>query len=157
MLDVTLAVRTEVWFNVNTKSLGEGIINVDEIFTTTVCNVECLTCCLMRCETCFEVSFNHIVDIGEVARLLAIAIDGRLFTIHEHLDKLWDNCCICSIRLLTTTKYVEVTHTVCIKTIVASVLLCPFLIATLGESVRRKKVASTILSLGEVRLIAIDR
>ena len=67
MFDVTGTVWTELRFHIYTKCFGETIIDVNEILTPTVCNIECLTCGRRRSETCLEIRLNDILDISEVS------------------------------------------------------------------------------------------
>ena len=60
----------------------------------------------------------------------SITIDGRLFIIQKLFDKLGDYGGIRPMRILTTTKHVEVTQAYRLQPIVTTILLSPVLICT---------------------------
>ena len=111
----------------------------------------------MGCETCLEVGLDDILDIGEVAALLAITIDAALLTADEKLDELRENGGIGPVGVLSASEDIEISQAVGVEAVVTGVLLRPLLIGPLGDGVGGEEVAFATFCLGQVGLVAIDR
>ena len=157
MFDITCTIRTELWFHIYTKSLGETVVYIDEVFATTVRDVECLTSSRRRRKTCFEIGLYNVLNVSEVTRLFTIAIDMALLTINEKFEELRNNCCISSIRILTTTKDIEVAHAVGVKVVMLGILLSPLFVTTLADCIRTEKITFNTFFFRKVRFITIYR
>ena len=157
MLNITCSIWTEFRLNIYTKCFSQAIINVNQIFTPTICDIKSLTGSFTWSETCLKVSLYYILNISKITRLPAITIDAAYLTVKQLLYKLRNNCCISSIRILSATKHIEVTHSIGIKTIMFCVLLCPLFIATFAYGIRRKEITFYTLSFRKIWLISIDR
>lgn len=125
-------------FDVLAESTGEGMVDVDEVLTSAVCDVKGLAGSFVGSETGFEIGFDDILNVGEVTALTAVTVDGGTLVIQQLFDELWNNGGIGSVGVLTAPENVKVPETVGVDTIVAAVLLGPFLITTLGEGVGRE-------------------
>lgn len=156
VLDVTLAVGTEDGFDVDTEGVAERVVDVDEILATAIGDVEGLAGGFGWRLASTKIGLNHVVDIGEVAALATVSVDGGALALQQLLDELGDDGGIGAVRVLATAEHVEITQAVGVETVVERVLLRPFLVATLGEGVRREKVAFNAFALGEMRLVAIN-
>lgn len=55
-----------------------------------------------------HVHLYHVVDIGEVARVLAVAVDVRGLVRHEFLDEEGYDGSVCSVGVLAASEHVEV-------------------------------------------------
>lgn len=156
VLDVAGAVGTELGLYIKTEGLGEAIIYIYKVLPASIGDIEGFAGCLMGCEACLEVGLDDILDISEVAALLAIAIDATLLTADEQLDELGDDGCVGSVGILTATEDIEISQAIGVEAIVTCVLLGPLLIGALGDGIGREKVTLLTFGLGEVGLIAID-
>jgi len=156
VLDIAGAVGTELGLYIKTEGLSETIIDIYKVLSASVGDIEGFAGCLMGGEACLEVGFDDVLDIGEVAALLAITIDAALLTADEQLDELGDDGSVGSVGVLSATEDIKITETVGVETIVTCVLLGPLLVGALGDGVGREEVALTTFCLGEVGFIAID-
>ena len=59
---------------------------------------------------CQKVGLHHIVDIGEIARVTAVAIDKGLAMINEGAHPQRNHCCIGSIGVLPPAENIEITQ-----------------------------------------------
>lgn len=157
VLDITGTVGAELGFYIKTEGFGKAIIDIDEVLPASVGDIEGFAGCLMGCEACLEVGFDDVLDIGEVAALLAIAIYAALLAADEQLDELGDDGSVGSVGVLTATEDIEIAEAIGVETIVTGVLLGPLLVGALGDGIGREEVALATFCLGEVGLIAIDR
>ena len=156
MLDVARTVWSEDRLNVNIQCLCERMVDVDEELAAAVSDVERLAVGLPRREARLEVCLNDVLDVGEVAALAAITVDGRLLALQQELDELGDDGRVGALRILTSPEDVEVAQADGRQAVVPRVLLRPFLIAALRQGIRREEVAFAPLRLRQVRLVAID-
>ena len=77
------------------------------------------------------------------------------FLSYANQYKFRNNGCIRPMRILASSEYIEVTHSVCVKSIMFCILLCPFLIAAFCQSVWRKQITFSAFFFGKIRFIAI--
>ena len=136
MSDVTGTIWTKSGFNIYSQSFSKSIINIDQILTPAIGNIKCLSCCRRRCKASFQICLNHIFNIGKVSALPSISINGRSLSIQKLFDKLWYDCSICAIRILTPSKYIKIPQSISVKPIVHSILLSPFFICAFGYCIR---------------------
>ena len=108
VLDVAGAVGAEMRLNVFAECFGQRMVDVDEILSAAVGDVECLACCFVWCKTGFKICFNDVFYVSEVAALFPISIDGWALIIQKLLDELGYHGSVCSIRILPATEDVEV-------------------------------------------------
>ncbi len=157
MLDITFAVGAIDGLDIFTKGLDQRLVNVIKIFTTAVCNIECLAGRLVGSEACFQIGFDDVFDISKVAALLAISVDRRTLVIQEHLDELRDHGGVGPVRVLPASEHVEVAQAHGPQAVVARVLFRPFLVGPLGQGVGAEERAFDAFLLGKMRLVAVDR
>ena len=82
MFDVALSVRSENRLDFFAQSVGQSGINVNQILSAAVCDVESLARALVRCLARLEVSLDNILNISEITALPAVAVDCRRLVIH---------------------------------------------------------------------------
>ena len=88
------------------------MVDVDQVFSTAVCDIECLACCFRGCKTCFEIGFDDVLDIGKIPALSAVSVDGRLLVIQKQLDDLGQYCGIRTVGILSAPENIEIAHAV---------------------------------------------
>lgn len=157
VLDIALAVRAIDRLDILAEGIDKGLVDIIEILTTAISDIEGLAGSLMRSQASFQIGFDNILDIGEVAALLAVTVDSRALVIQEHLDELGDDGGIGAMRVLPPAEDIEVSQAVSIEAIMHRVHLCPLLVAALGKSVRAEEISFNAFFLGKMRLVAIDR
>lgn len=132
------------------------MVDVDEVFAAAVGDVEGLAGGGMGGAAGTEVGLDDIVNIGEIAALATVAVDGGALVVQQLLDELGDDSGVGTVGVLTAAEDVEVAKAVGVEAVVHGVLLRPLLVATLGKGVGREEVAFHAFALGEVCLVAID-
>src|SRR5712691_2655272 len=90
------------------------------------------------CLSCLQVSFHHVIDVGEIARLFAIAIDHRSFAAQKGANKTRNYARVLRAWILTRPKYVEISQRYRLQTIDASEDLAILLADELCHSIGRE-------------------
>ena len=157
MFDIPCPVGAEFRLYILAESLCQGVIYINQIFTSAVCNIENITCRLMRSKASLEISLDYIFNVCEISRLHSVAVDGRSFVIHQLLNKLRYDRRICSVGILTSAENIKISHSVGIQSVKLCVKLRKLLVNTLRQSVGRKQVALLPLLFRQYGMIAVDR
>src|ERR1044071_6219429 len=100
---------------------------------------------------------DNVCDIGEVARLLAVAVDDGLLTAVERADKTRDDARIFRARVLTRTEDVEVAQADSLKIVGAREDLTIVFADEFGDGVRRERIGAHLFLLRQRGLIAVGR
>ena len=155
MLDVSGSVRSEVRLHLLIQRFAQIIIDIDQILSAAVSDIERLPCCLRGRQTCFQIGFDDIVNIGKVSGLLSVAVDRRNLSVQELADKLRDDRRVGAVRILPSAKHIEIPHTVRIQPVQLLIKFAVLLIHMLGERIRREEIALLSLNLGKHRMISV--
>ncbi len=100
---------------------------------------------------------HHVVNIGEVARVAAVAVDDGRLMLHERHCKLRYHGSIGTVGVLPPAKDVEIAQPYCLHAVEAAENTGILLIDKLGDGVGRKHLAGALLHLGQLGGVAIDR
>ena len=157
VLDVALPVGAEMGLDVLAERLGERMVDVDEVLPPAIGDIKDIPGRFVRSEASFEVRLDHILNVGEVPALLAVAVDRRTLIVQQHLDELGNHSRIGPVRILTAAEHIEIPQPVGIQPIMPRILLGPFLIAPLGQSVGAQQVPFHPLPFRKMLLVPIDR
>ena len=102
-----------------------------------------------------KIGVNDVVDVGEIARLLAVAVDHRVFAGNQRLGEGRDDGSVGVVRALPGTENVEVSQRGGVKPVAAAVRLAQGLARHLVGGIRTARLRRTALGLGQCRRVAV--
>ena len=111
MADIAFARGSEDGWDVNSKCFCDGVIDIDEDFAAAIRDIERLPVGFSGSKTGLEVRLDDIFDVGEIAALLPVAMDGGGLSLQEETDELGDDGSIGTIGVLTSPKHIEIAQT----------------------------------------------
>src|SRR5207245_2685714 len=104
-----------------------------------------------------QVSLHHVVDVGEVARLLAVAVHLERLARERLGEEARDHGRVLRLRVLPRPEDVEVAQAHRLEPVEAREGLAVVLRRQLGDRVGRDRPGGEGLDLGERRVVAVDR
>ncbi len=96
-----------------------------------------------------HVHLYHVVDIGEVARVFAVAVDVGRFVSHEFLYEEGDYGRVCSVGVLAASKYVEVAQADVFSAVGAGKHVGIKLVDVFCDGIWRKGAADYVFHFGQ--------
>ncbi len=107
------------------------MVDVQQILPAAIGDVVCPPGSVGSGGAGLQVRLNDVLDIGEVAALPPVPVDGGALPLQQLPDELGDDGGIRPFGILPAPEYVKVPQTIGVKAIVLCVLLCPFLVRPL--------------------------
>eukprot|EP01022_Parablepharisma_sp_SALTPOND_P004211 TRINITY_DN118_c1_g1_i1.p1 TRINITY_DN118_c1_g1~~TRINITY_DN118_c1_g1_i1.p1 ORF type:complete len:1598 (-),score=548.50 TRINITY_DN118_c1_g1_i1:18136-22929(-) len=104
-----------------------------------------------------QVGLHHVVDVAEVARGLAIAIDAQCIVADHRRHPLRDHGSVGAVRILAAAEHIEVAQADALQAIAAAEDVGVQLVDVLGHRVGRERLADHVFHLGQARMVAVGR
>ena len=103
-----------------------------------------------------QIGLHHVIDVREIAALLSVAIDGRLFTRQHLAAKDGQHAGVMRGGILVWTEHVEVTQGHRLEIVHAREGGHVLLAGQLRNSIRRNRAELHVLVLGQCWSIAVS-
>ena len=103
-----------------------------------------------------EIGLHHVVDVAEVARRLAVAIDVGGLVAHHRRDPARDHRRVIAVRVLARPEHVEIAQADGFEAVALREHLRIELVHVLGEPVGRERPADHLFDLRQRRVIAVN-
>ena len=104
-----------------------------------------------------QVGLDRVVDVAEVARRLAVAVDRDRRVGEQRGDPLRDHGRVRAVRVLALAEHVEVAQADRREPVAAREDVRVQLVDVLGDRVRRQRPADVLLDLRQRRMVAVGR
>ena len=112
MLDIARAVRPEMRLHLLAKRLAQIIININQILPPAVSDIERLTSRVAWRQTRLEIRLNDIINISEIPRLPAVAVDRGHLAVEQLFDKFGNHGRIRAVGVLPAPKYIKIAKSI---------------------------------------------
>ncbi len=109
----------------------------------------------MRTQPCQHIGLHHVVDIAEVARGFAVAIDETRLIAADGFGPIGNHRRIRPIGVLAGAEHVEIAQSDALQAIDPAEYVCVEFVEIFGHRIGRQRLADEVFDLGQARVIAI--